>query len=386
MLPDIRCDLVIVGGGLAGGLIAYALAKSRPDLDVRIIELGESLGGNHVWSFFSNDIEPEDRALIEPFISASWNGYRVKFPKHERELGVQYNAIRSEKFDAVLRAALRPDGVIHARVTHLHPNGAALQNGQLVRARGVIDARGASQLRLLDLGWQKFLGQELQLAGPHGLRQPIVMDARVKQSDGYRFVYVLPFAADRLFIEDTYYSDKPAIDHDLLAGRIADYAAAQGWTIAAVLREEAGVLPVAMGGDFDAYWHSGGYGIAKAGMRGALFHPTTGYSLPDAVRTASFVAAMPELDSRTLHDRLFERARALWDERGFYRLLDRMLFLAASPDERYKVLERFYRLDAALIGRFYAAQSTGLDKTRILAGKPPVPIARAIKVLRERKP
>jgi lycopene beta-cyclase len=95
---------------------------------------------------------------------------------------------------------------------------------------------------------------------------------------------------------------------------------------------------------------------------------------------------MPELDSRTLHDRLFERARALWDERGFYRLLDRMLFLAASPDERYKVLERFYRLDAALIGRFYAAQSTGLDKTRILAGKPPVPIARAIKVLRERKP
>src|SRR5690606_21212418 len=137
---------------------------------------------------------PEDRDLIEPFVSASWNGYRVKFPKHERALGVQYNSIRSERFDAVLRAALRPDAVIGARGTHLHPNGVALQNGQLVRAKGVIDARGSSQLRFLDLGWQKFLGQEVRLSAPHGLRQPIVMDARVEQADGYRFVYVLPFA------------------------------------------------------------------------------------------------------------------------------------------------------------------------------------------------
>ena len=384
MLADIRCDLAIVGGGLAGGLIAHALAIRRPDLTIRLIEPHDLLGGNHIWSFFSNDVEPEDRWLVEPFISKSWNGYRVKFPRHQRELGVQYNAIRSERFDEVLRGILPADAILQARITHVHRDGVVLQNGQLVRAAGVIDARGASQLRFLDLGWQKFLGQEVRLTAPHGLDQPIVMDATVAQEDGYRFVYVLPFTADRLFIEDTYYSDKPALDRNLLAGRIADYAAAQGWSIAEVLREESGALPVAMGGDFDPYWNSGGYGIAKAGMRAALFHPTTGYSLPDAVRTASFVAALPELDSRTLHDRLYEHARAVWDERGFYRMLDRMLFRAAEPDERYKVLERFYRLDPALIGRFYAARSSGLDKARILSGKPPVPIARAIRVLREK--
>jgi lycopene beta-cyclase len=385
MLPDIRCDLAIVGGGLAGGLIAYALAVRRPDLDVRLIEPHEMLGGNHIWSFFSNDVEPEDRELVEPFVSASWNGYRVKFPRHKRELGVQYNAIRSERFDRVLRDTLPADAVIAGRITHIRPNGVALENGQLVRADGVIDTRGAGQLRFLDLGWQKFLGQELRLAEPHHLEQPIVMDATVTQEDGYRFVYVLPFAADRLFVEDTYYSDRPAIDRDQLAQRIADYAAAQGWAIAEVLREETGALPVAMGGDFDAYWHSGSYGVAKAGMRAALFHPTTGYSLPDAVRTASFIAGLPELDSKTLHDTLYARARAVWDERGFYRMLDRMLFRAAAPDQRYKVLERFYRLDPALIGRFYAAGSTGLDKARILAGKPPVPIGAAMRVLMERR-
>ncbi len=212
MLPDIRCDLAIVGGGLAGGLIAYALAARRPELSVRLIEPGETLGGNHIWSFFSNDVEPEDRWLTEPFVSKSWNGYRVKFPRHERELGVQYNAIRSERFDSVLREALPQEAVIRGRATHVRPNGVALENGQIIRARGVVDAGGAGPLRLLDLGWQKFLGQELRLTAAHRLERPIVMDATVTQDDGYRFVYVLPFATDRLFVEDTYYSDKPMIE------------------------------------------------------------------------------------------------------------------------------------------------------------------------------
>jgi lycopene beta-cyclase len=232
--------------------------------------------------------------------------------------------------------------------------------------------------------YQKFIGREVLLRQPHGQALPIIMDATVAQDDGYRFVYVLPFARDRLFVEDTYYSDAPAIDRDRLAGRIADYAAANGWDVAEVVREESGALPVLTGGDFDAYWHSGSYGVGKAGARAALFHPTTGYSLPDAVRTAVFVAELDDLSGKALHDALFARARRLWDERGFYRLLDRMLLRAAAPEERYKVLERFYRLNPALIGRYYAAQSTGMDKARILAGRPPVPIGKAIRVLREK--
>ena len=386
MLPDIRCDVAIIGGGLAGGLIAYALAIRRPKLLVRLIEARETLGGNHIWSFFSNDIEPEDRWLVDPFVSRTWNGYEVKFPRHRRELGVQYNSIRSEQFDRVLRETLSAESVVHGRISYVRHNGVALENGQLVRAHGVIDARGPGRLRMLDLGWQKFLGQELRLSAPHRIEQPIVMDATVVQADGYRFVYVLPFARDRLFVEDTYYSNRRTVDRDLLAGRIADYAAAQGWAVAEVLREETGSLPVAMGGDFEGYWNSGGYGIAKAGMRAALFHPTTGYSLPDAVRTAAFVAGLENLEGKALHDTLFERAKAIWDDRAFYRLLDRMLLLAAAPEERYKVLERFYRLNPALIGRFYASRSTGLDKVKILAGKPPVPITDALRVLAERKP
>ena len=61
-----------------------------------------------------------------------------------------------------------------------------------------------------------------------------------------------------------------------------------------------------------------------------------------------------------------------------------MLFKAADPDKRFKVLERFYRLGAPMMERFYAARLTGADKLRILSGKPPVPIGRALACMSER--
>jgi lycopene beta-cyclase len=59
-------------------------------------------------------------------------------------------------------------------------------------------------------------------------------------------------------------------------------------------------------------------------------------------------------------------------------MLNRMLFGAASPPERYRVLEHFYRLPPATIGRFYAGRSTLLDKARILSGRAPVPVRPAL--------
>ncbi len=302
----------------------------------------------------------------------------MAFPAHHRSIHQAYNAIESERFDAVLRAQLGPERIIAARVESAHPGGATLADGGVIEARGVIDARGPGDAATLDLGWQKFVGQVLRLKAPHGLSRPVVMDATVDQLDGYRFVYCLPFGPDSVFVEDTYYSDGPALDVPAVAARIAAYADARGWQVEGVARQETGVLPVVVGGRFDDYWASSGSDIAKAGMRAGLFHPTTGYSLPDAVRLASLIARSPDLSSPALAALTHNHARALWKQRGFYRMLDTMLFRAAFPAERYRIMEKFYRLDDALIARFYAARSTPADKVRILTGKPPIPIPRAL--------
>ena len=392
-MSSLECDLAIVGGGLAGGLIALACAQARPGARLLLIEAGERLGGNHLWSFFDSDLTPAERSLVAPVAGHRWEDHDIAFPALRRRMATGYSSIASEALDAGVRAQL-PTGatLTGAPVTGVGRTEVTLADGRRIAAGGVIDARGldpraGDDLSMLSLGWQKFVGQELVLAEPHGIQRPIVMDAQVEQFDGYRFVYVLPFAADRIFLEDTYYSDTPDIDVDALGARIAGYAGARGWKVLRIARAEAGALPVVMGGDFTRLWQAGDArepaGVAKAGARAGLFHPTTGYSLPDAVRTAILVARQPDWSGGALHDVLFDHARRAWESRGFYRLLSRLLFRAARPDGRRRVMERFYGLDEGLVGRFYAARSTFADKTRVLAGWPPVPIHRALAVLRE---
>ncbi len=371
--------LIIAGGGLAGCLAALALARLRPEVPVLLVEQGAGFGGNHIWSFFDSDVAAEDRWLVDPFVAASWGSYDVRFPERHRTLQTGYNSSRSALLDRLVRETLAPDSYrLGAAISDIAADGATI-DGVRVPALALIDARGAGRLDALDLGWQKFVGRELRLAAPHGLERPIVMDACVDQGDGYRFVYCLPFTEDRLLVEDTYYTEGPALDPADVATRIGAYAARMGWQVAAVEHEEIGVLPVAMGGDFESFWPAG-EPVARIGLRGGFFHPTTGYSLPDAVRVAMLIAR--QQDFGALAATLRAEAARLWRERGFYRLLDRMLFRAAASAERYKVLQHFYRLDAGVIERFYAARSTMLDRLRILSGRPPVPLGRALAAMR----
>jgi lycopene beta-cyclase len=284
---NLKCDIAIVGGGLAGGLIALALARLRPELKLVLIDQDKSFGGNHIWSFFASDIAPEHRWLTAPLVTYGWSGYEVHFPAHSRSIDNIYYTIESERLDWLLRNNLPQNSLFSGReVKAVSPRLVVLDGAQRINAGGVIDARGAGDAHHLDCGWQKFTGQLLQLKDPHDMKNPIIMDATVEQYDGYRFVYVLPFGMDKVFVEDTYYSDRPDFDPRVMRRRIAAYAEAKGWQVDRVVREETGVLPVVMGGDLDNYWASGSGRTAKAGARGAFFHPVTSYSLPDAVRFA----------------------------------------------------------------------------------------------------
>ena len=62
-----------------------------------------------------------------------------------------------------------------------------------------------------------------------------------------------------------------------------------------------------------------------------------------------------------------------------FRLLNRMLFLAAAPSDRYRVLQHFYRLPESVIEHFYAGRLTLHDTSRVLTGTPPIPIRHALR-------
>lgn len=375
--PAPSYDLVLAGGGLANGLLAWRLRSLRPALRILLLEGGEHIGGNHTWSFHDSDLSPEQRAWIAPLVTQRWPRYDVAFPELSRTLAGGYASIAAEDFARVIEPALGDALLTGARIDSLSPTSVRLSDGRLIQAHAVIDGRGMRPSRQLSLGYQTFLGQELRLAAPHGLAHPVIMDATVAQQGGYRFVYLLPFGPDRVLVEDTHYVDSAAWEPERLRANIAAYVEARGWRVAELLREEQGSLPIVLAGDFDAFWDELA-GQPSSGLRAGLFHPTTGYSLPHAVRLADRVAALPELGAAPLFAAIRAEARGEWQGQRFFRLLNRMLFLAGRPEQRWRVMQRFYRLPAPLIARFYAGRPRLADKARVLSGKPPVPVAQAL--------
>ena len=376
--PNTAADLILVGGGLANGLIALRLKMLRPALRLLLLEQGDTFGGNHTWSFHEGDLDAAQLAWVKPLVAYRWPRHSVIFPGHTRRLATAYASITSTRFDAFLRTALGESACTGMSVAQLGPKTVTLSDGRVLHAHAVIDGRGARASEHLVLGFQKFLGQELRLAQPHGLDGPVLMDATVAQQDGYRFIYLLPFTADTLLVEDTFYADGSAFDVNQLRANIAAYVQARKWTVAELLREEQGVLPITLGGNLQAFWRQA-QGVPRAGLAAGLFHSTTGYSLPDAVRLADGIAALPDLSSDALFASVHQHALRHWQAQGFFRLLNRMLFRAAKPAQRWRVMQRFYGLPTPLIGRFYAGQLRWTDKARILTGKPPVPLVAAVR-------
>jgi lycopene beta-cyclase len=213
------------------------------------------------------------------------------------------------------------------------------------------------------------VGLELALEDDGPWEVPVVMDASVDQTGGFRFVYVLPFSRRHVLVEDTLYADDAAVDVELFERRVLAYAEAHGARVGRVLRREVGALPLPGASPPELAPR----GAIPIGYRGGFHHGLTGYSLPEAARVALAIAAARSRGDSVAALAALRRDRAR--QRAFERLLGRMLFGAMPPATRWTALERFYRLPVETIQRFYASRTTALDRARVLLGRPPAGIS-----------
>ena len=362
-------DVALVGGGLQAALITLALRARRPATRIAIVERSPLLGGNHTWSFHDGDLSAGARDWVAPLVSHRWPGYRVLFPRLERHIPRPYASIESPRLHEVVSEAImsHPGSrrFLDTVATRVGPREVALDDGTRIGAALVIDARGpAAGPFAARAGYQKFLGLEVRTASAHGVDIPIIMDATVAQSDGYRFVYVLPLAADRLLVEDTYFHHSPELDHERIRDNIHDYLAERGIDVSDVVREESGRLPMPWAGTMKV----GAEGPLIAGYQGGWFHPATGYSLPVAARLADYIASHEPGDVMR-HIGPLARDQAM--QMRYCYLLNGLLFKWYPPDKRRSIFERFYRLPLDVIERFYSLRLSGADRWRLLVGRPP---------------
>ena len=384
---------VVVGAGLSGLILAWRCLSSNPNVSVIIIDSNHIIGGDHTWSFNINDIESSLHEWIEPFIAHTWEKYDVKFKGYSRRLNIPYCTGNSNSLRACVEPFIKSGRlklILDTEVIKLTSFDVTTVSGEKLTGDYIFDARGFIFDDNIKLGIQKFYGKTIETVKPHNLKYPIIMDATVAQNDGYRFIYCLPFSKNQILIEDTYYSDGFNFDQDKYNKRIDKYIEANNWTEHKVIREEKGILPITLAVDSKLIEKRGleNKEPIKIGMRGNFYHPVTGYSFPDSVRLASKISrTINSCDKNKLVNLDLEIRKyklLLYRRDRYFRLLNRLLFKASLPSKRHLVLQRFYTLSESLIKRFYEGDLHKKDKLRILIGKPPVPVLKALYFFSER--
>jgi len=363
-------DYVLVGGGLQSGLMALAIRHHRPEARIVILERESKLAGNHTWSFHASDIPASCHSWASPLIESRWPGYQIIVGGRTRQVNMSYVTCSSEHFAVVITERLR-DGncqvLTDTIATDITENSVRLANGTRITATAVIDNCGPSRLDVASFsgGFQKFWGFEIELTNDWPFENPIVMDDRVDQTDGFRFIYTLPMERRRVLVEDTRFSNTSTIDRDECFQQVTDYLKARNCGDYRIVREENGVLPMPTTGFMPGNLlpHLAG------GYRGGWFHAATGYSFPLAIQLAELVATTPV-------DKLAEAMEQLKQQNTgrarFARFLNRLLFELVKPHTRYQIFRRFYRvLDEPAIARFYGHRFTWADAFRIVVGFPP---------------
>ncbi len=243
-----------------------------------------------------------------------------------------------------------------------------LSDGAEISGTLVLDNRGpaVSAHASFGGGYQKFWGFEVQLSTDWPYDHPIVMDDRIDQSDGFRFVYSLPLEPRRVLVEDTRFSNSPSIQRGECLQQVTSYLAARDCRDWKIVREEHGVLPMPTGGILPGHALPE---LTAGGYRGGWFHAATGYSFPLAVQVAQAVATTPP---HRLTDTLQQLRQQHAGRARFARFLNRLLFDLVLPRTRYQIFRRFYRvLDESAIARFYGHRFTRFDAFRIVVGLPP---------------
>jgi lycopene beta-cyclase len=193
---------------------------------------------------------------------------------------------------------------------------------------------------------------------------------------------LLPWDENRLVVEETYYSNSAEFNPERISRSLVSYVERHGWKIDRIEREESGVRPIPMTSGY--LTSSVGGEPLPIGLRGGYFHAATGETLPDAVRIADFLVSLNDPTTQACREGLMKFRRAWLSRQRYYRLLNRLMFHASESSLRYLILQNFYAQPLDVIERFNASRSTWSDRMRILTGRPPVPLERALKSLREK--
>ena len=245
-------DSIILGAGASGLSLAYAMAGAGlSDHRVLLVERQTQRRNDRTWSFWETSPGPFDH-----LVHRRWDHVWVCGDGLERRFDIgphAYKMIRGADFYAFMDdwVARQPNITrVHGEAHDLSdaPDGASVRVGDReYTGRHLFSSlyrptpTPAGYHHLL----QHFKGWVIETDAPaFDVQAAHLMDFRVPQPDGTRFVYVLPLSATQAMVEYTLFSPELLPDHEYdaaLREYIRDRLGLSGYRI---LEVEQGVIPM----------------------------------------------------------------------------------------------------------------------------------------------
>lgn len=319
--------VVIVGAGVSALLLAQSLLRHDACEHVRIVGPRRRLRPR-LLSYWTDRPTPFDA-----FAVASWSTLAVATEATRTVVPLTrfaYRTIRARPWAEAVRAQLASDPrvtLVDATVDDVedHASHATVWIGDdSLEADWVFTSRPCPSGAPL---WQRFEGWELELPDARvDVEVATLMDFRTPSDGDLRFVYALPLADDRLWVEHVGYR---ACDHaSALTAYLHEVVGVRSWR---VLERESGATPL-----FSDPPERGDGRVVRIGVWAGLAKTSTGYALTRMWRDAESIA-------RSLARHGTWRAPVAWP--SFQRLADRF-FVESLRDEPRRLVDRLAALFA----------------------------------------
>lgn len=414
-------DVVILGAGCAGLSSCLALLEAGATGPILMIDSRNEYRDDRTWCFW--DVEPTPFTHLA---RAEWTTWQVRNAEGEFRAAAPdtpYVCLAANDFYAFALAQVAAHGNVELRLGERAgavrdvdgPGGAGIEldaperaglvevttDTGTIRARQVVDSRGVSlsspevAAARAESTWvpQQFVGLHIVTDRPvFDPGECRLMDFGVDQSQGLRFMYVLPSSPFEALVENVYMCER-RLDAEGYRREIDAYLLSE-FALAAsdfeVLGEERGYIPMTD----HRFVRRLSRNVTAVGVLGGATRPSTGYTflgiqrasreLVDRLTRDPRVTVASRVAGAGAGDRFGEEADAVEPACS---LLDAVFlrFLSDNPDRAPYVFGRLFgRVATASLVRFLTERSGPLDHARLILALPKLPfLASAARVLED---
>jgi lycopene beta-cyclase len=361
-----KYDYILAGGGCAGlSLVYHLLESSLKDSQILIIDPNQGEIPNKTWCYWSKEALP-----IHPQSARfSWNSFYLKDATQQLTKPLEdlsYHHLNSHDFYTHVLEKIRQFPNVHflkEEVVALTPTGTGIQvtthTADTFNAPFVFDSRVKSTDSDQSILKQVFIGIRIKVSEP--LFDPKkwgLMDFETRPSNGFDFIYTLPFSTHEALIEYTAYTTEERTEEELLK-ELQEFLNQKYGSIAYDIQfQESGKIPMSTRNFFSSVSSR----HIPIGTAAGWTKPSTGYTFaPIQENCAAIVASLERDELTSLH---FPRKTRF----VFYDNI--LLTIAHRWPKRLPglFLNLFSSSRPELVFRFLSEKTTFSEEIRLLSG------------------